>query len=143
VTLGGRAAEKLFFGEYSTGAQNDLKQVMDLAEKMVCQWGMSEELGPLSFSRGEEHPFLGLKLATEKTFSEKTAWIIDQEIEKLIHTAQECAEQVLTENHDVLEALAEILFEEETLDQERLKEFFQTRTLKLPDKACADLHVSD
>ena len=143
VTLGGRAAEKLFFGEYSTGAQNDLKQVMDLAEKMVCQWGMSEALGPLSFNRGEEHPFLGLKLATEKTFSEKTAWIIDQEIEKLIHTAQECAEQVLAENHDVLEALAEILFEEETLDQERLKEFFQSRTLKLPDKACADLHVSD
>jgi cell division protease FtsH len=143
VTLGGRAAEKLFFGEYSTGAQNDLKQVMDLAEKMVCQWGMSEKLGPLSFSRGEEHPFLGLKLATEKTFSEKTAWIIDQEIEKLVHTAQECAELVLTENREALKALSEILFEEETLDQERLKEFFQARTLQLPDKARAALYVSD
>ena len=143
VTLGGRAAEKLFFGEYSTGAQNDLKQVMALAEKMVCQWGMSEKLGPLSFNRGEEHPFLGLKLATEKTFSEKTAWIIDQEIEKLVHTAQECAELVLTENREALKALAEILFEEETLDQERLKEFFQARTLQLPDKARAALYVSD
>ena len=143
VALGGRAAEKLTFGEYSTGAQNDLKQVMDLAEKMVCQWGMSEKLGPLSFARGEEHPFLGLKLATEKTFSDKTAWIIDQEIEKLVHTAQECAEQVLAENREVLEALAESLFDEETLDQERLKEFFQARTLQLPDKARAALHASD
>jgi cell division protease FtsH len=143
VTLGGRAAEKLFIGEYSTGAQNDLKEVMSLAEKMVCQWGMSEKLGPLSFDRGEEHPFLGLKLATEKSFSDKTAWIIDQEIEKLVHTAQVCAEQVLAENRDVLEALAERLFEEETLDHERLEEFFQSRALNLPDKACVDLHVSD
>ena len=142
VALGGRAAEKLIFGEYSTGAQNDLKQDMALAEKMVCQWGMSEKIGPLSFERGEEHPFLGLKLATEKTFSEKTAWIIDQEIEKLVHTAQECAELVLTENRDVLEALAERLFEEETLDEERLKEFFQDRTLQLPDKARAALYAS-
>ncbi len=142
VALGGRAAEKLIFGEYSTGAQNDLKQDMALAEKMVCQWGMSEKIGPLSFERGEEHPFLGLKLATEKTFSEKTAWIIDQEIEKLVHTAQECAELVLTENRDVLEALAERLFEEETLDEERLKEFFQDRPLQLPDKARAALYAS-
>jgi cell division protease FtsH len=143
VALGGRAAEKLIFGEYSTGAQNDLKQVMSLAEKMVCQWGMSEKLGPLSFDRGEEHPFLGLKLATEKTFSEKTAWIIDQEIEKLVHAALECAEQVLTENRDVLEALSERLFEEETLDYERLKEFFRAKTLQLPDKARAALYESD
>jgi cell division protease FtsH len=116
---------------------------MSLAEKMVCQWGMSEKLGPLSFDRGEEHPFLGLKLATEKSFSDKTAWIIDQEIEKLVHTAQVCAEQVLAENRDVLEALAERLFEEETLDHERLEEFFQSRMLNLPNKACADLLVSD
>ena len=104
---------------------------------------MSEKLGPLSFARGEEHPFLGLKLATEKTFSEKTAWIIDQEIEKLVHTAQECAELALTENREALKALSEILFEEETLDQERLKEFFQPRALQLPDKARAALYVSD
>jgi cell division protease FtsH len=143
VALGGRAAEKLSLGEYSTGAQNDLKQVMDLAEKMVCQWGMSEKLGPLSFGRGEEHPFLGLKLATEKTFSDKTAWIIDQEIEKLVHIAEEWAEQVLVENREVLEALVESLFDEETLDQKRLNEFFQNRTLQLPDKVSAALHTPD
>ncbi len=134
VTLGGRAAEKICFDEYSTGAQNDLKVVMDLAEKMVCQWGMSEEIGPLSFSRGEEHPFLGLKLAAEKTFSDKTAWRIDQEIEKLINVAQNRAEHILRENRKVLEALANSLVEEETLDQERLKEFFEQWTVKLPDK---------
>ncbi len=134
VALGGRAAEKLCFGEYSTGAQNDLKLIMDLAEKMVCQWGMSKKIGPLSFSRGEEHPFLGLKLAAEKTFSDKTAWLIDQEIEKLINTAQSCAEQILKENRNILEALADSLVEEETLDQERLKEFFKKWTLVLPDK---------
>lgn len=134
VALGGRTAEELCFGEYSTGAQSDLKLVMDLAEKMVCQWGMSKKIGPLSFSRGEEHPFLGLKLAAEKTFSDKTAWLLDQEIEKLINVAQSCAEQILRENRDVLEALADSLVEEETLDQERLKEFLKKWTLVLPDK---------
>ncbi|MCD6581420.1 MAG: cell division protein FtsH, partial [Desulfuromusa sp.] len=134
VALGGRAAEKLRFNEYSTGAQNDLKQVMDLAEKMVCQWGMSEGIGPLSFPRGEEHPFLGLKLATEKTFSDKTAWRIDQEIEKLVNTAQSYAEHVLKENRDILEALANSLVEEETLDQERLRDFFKKWTVTLPDQ---------
>ena len=125
VSLGGRAAEQLCFGECSTGAQNDLKQVMELAEKMVCQWGMSEKLGPLSFSRGEEHPFLGRKLATEKLFSEKTAWLIDQEIEKLIVDAAKQAEQILADHRQALDTLATALLEEETLDQQRLEELFQ------------------
>lgn len=125
VSLGGRAAEQLCFGECSTGAQSDLKQVMELAEKMVCQWGMSEKLGPLSFNRGEEHPFLGRKLATEKLFSEKTAWLIDQEIEKLIVAAETQAERVLTDHRQILETLAAALLEEETLDSQRLEEIFQ------------------
>jgi cell division protease FtsH len=137
VILGGRVAEKLCFGEYSTGAQNDLKQVMALAEKMVCQWGMSDRLGPLSFSRGEEHPFLGRKLATEKVFSEKTAWLIDQEIEKLVGLAENCAVQILNANRDILETLATYLFEEETLDKERLEEILRGENLTLS----ADLDV--
>lgn len=136
VVLGGRVAEKLVFGEFSTGAQNDLRVVMELAEKMVCQWGMSERLGPLSFSRGEEHPFLGLKLATEKVFSEKTAWLIDQEIEKLISSAEDCAEQVLDKNRESLEVLAMSLFEEETLDTERLEEIFRGVELTPPGDLC-------
>jgi len=134
IALGGRAAEKLRFNEYSTGAQNDLKQVMDLAEKMVCQWGMSDNIGPLSFPRGEEHPFLGLKLATDKSFSDRTAWRIDQEIEKLVNLAQSRTEHILRENFDALEALANSLVEEETLDQKQLDEFFKKWTVTLPDE---------
>jgi len=129
VMLGGRVAEKLHFGETSTGAQSDLKQVMDLAEKMVCQWGMSERLGPLSFSRGEEHPFLGRKIATEKVFSERTAWLIDQEIEKLIDLAESCATKALQANREIMETLAKTLFDEETLDKARLDVFFQEAAL--------------
>lgn len=131
VLLGGRVAEKLCFDEYSTGAQSDLKQVMELAEKMVCQWGMSERLGPLSFSRGEEHPFLGRKLATEKAFSEKTAWLIDQEIEKLVASAESCTVQILNSNREMLETLATYLFDEETLDRERLAEILHDGNLTL------------
>lgn len=142
VILGGRVAEKLCFGEYSTGAQNDLKQVMELAEKMVCQWGMSERLGPLSFPRGEEHPFLGRKLATEKVFSEKTAWIIDQEIEKLVNTAEDCTTRVLTANRAVLEILANNLFEEETLDKERLEAIFRDQQLTVPSELYEQLGIA-
>jgi len=131
VMLGGRVAEKLHFGETSTGAQNDLKQVMDLAEKMVCQWGMSDRLGPLSYPRGEEHPFLGRKLATEKVFSERTAWRIDQEIEKLIDLAENYATQALDANREILETLAQNLFDEETLDIARLEDIFSGTDLAL------------
>ena len=137
VMLGGRVAEKLHFGESSTGAQNDLKQVMDLAEKMVCQWGMSDRLGPLSFPRGEEHPFLGRKLATEKIFSERTAWRIDQEIEKLIDLAENAAIEALEANREALEALAQNLFDEETLDKARIEELFRGANLTL--SAASDL----
>ncbi len=140
VMLGGRAAEKEFFGEFSTGAQNDLKQVMDLAEKMVCQWGMSERLGPLSYPRGEEHPFLGRKLASDKTFSEKTAWIIDQEIREMVTAAQECAAGIIAENRDVLEALATLLLEEESIDKEQFSEFLSGYQLVLPDGPCAEMN---
>jgi len=122
VTMGGRVAERMVFGEVSTGAQNDLKVVTDLAEKMVCQWGMSEKVGAMTFKRGEEHPFLGMKLAEEKTFSEAMAWRIDQEIAAIIRKAEQQAEQLLSANRDKLDLLAEALQTEETLDGERVNE---------------------
>ncbi|MFO7765280.1 MAG: ATP-dependent zinc metalloprotease FtsH [Pelovirga sp.] len=125
VMLGGRVAEALVFEETSTGAQNDLKQVMDLAEKMVCQWGMSERLGPLSYPRGEEHPFLGRKLSAEKTFSERTAWIIDQEIGELVNSAQATARDVLSANRELLDLLARRLLEEESLEQDAFERFLE------------------
>jgi cell division protease FtsH len=120
VALGGRAAEQAIFGEVSTGAQNDLQQVSDLVEKMVCQWGMSERIGPQSFSRGAEHPFLGRKLAVDKTFSEQTAWLIDQEIEKIVKQEEARANALVAGHRPALEALAAALLEEEVLDRERV-----------------------
>jgi cell division protease FtsH len=122
VTMGGRVAERLVFGEVSTGAQSDLKVVTDLAEKMVCQWGMSEKVGAMTFSRGEEHPFLGMKLAEEKSFSEAMAWRIDQEIAALIRKAEQQADELLSANRARLDLLAEALMEEETLDGARVDE---------------------
>ncbi|HZV82149.1 MAG TPA: ATP-dependent zinc metalloprotease FtsH [Geobacteraceae bacterium] len=125
VALGGRAAERLVFGEVSTGAQSDLKVVTDLAEKMVCQWGMSEKVGPVVYTRGEEHPFLGRKLAEEKGFSEAMAWRIDQEITALIRHGEEVADELLRDNRQRLDVLAAALQEEETLDGSRVDEILR------------------
>jgi cell division protease FtsH len=122
IALGGRAAERLVFGEVSTGAQSDLKVVTDLAEKMVCQWGMSEKVGPVAFSRGEEHPFLGRKMTEEKGFSETMAWEIDQEITAIIRHEEEIADELLCTNRAQLDALATALQDEETLDGARVEE---------------------
>jgi cell division protease FtsH len=131
VSLGGRAAERIVFGDLSTGAQNDLKLVTDLAEKMVCQWGMSDKVGPVTFSRGEEHPFLGRKLATEKTFSERMAWLIDQEIERIVREGEVAAEKVVGANREALDLLAAALLEEEVLDRQRVDEVLQGAGLDL------------
>jgi len=122
VVMGGRMAERLVFGEVSSGAQNDLKVATSLAEKMVCQWGMSEKVGGMTFSRGEEHPFLGMKLAEEKTFSEAMAWRIDQEIAAFITKAEQHAGKLLAANRDKLDQLAQALQDEETLDSIRVDE---------------------
>jgi len=125
VALGGRAAELLVFGEVSTGAQSDLKVVTDLSEKMVCQWGMSDKVGPVTFTRGEEHPFLGRKLAEEKGFSEAMAWKIDQEISAFIRRGEAVADQLLQANRARLDSLAKALQEEETLDGPRVEEILR------------------
>jgi len=130
VALGGRSAERLVFGEVSTGAQSDLKVVTDLAEKMVCQWGMSEKVGPVTFTRGEEHPFLGRKLAEEKGFSEEMAWRIDQEITAIIRQGEKVADELLLVNRPRLDALATALQEEETLDGARVGEILRLDPVK-------------
>jgi cell division protease FtsH len=132
VSLGGRSAERAIFNDFSTGAESDLKQATDLAEKMVCQWGMSEKLGAMTFSRGEEHPFLGRKLATEKSFSEQMAWIIDQEIGKLIEQGEVTADRMIRENHSSLEALAQALLEEEVLEGARVDEILKAAGATVP-----------
>ncbi len=115
VALAGRISEKIIFSETSSGAQNDLKEATALAEKMVAQWGMSDKVGPLNLGRGEEHPFLGRELAQPKRYSEDMAWLMDQEIRKLIVDAETRAEEILKKNRKALDNLAEALLKEETL----------------------------
>ncbi len=117
VALGGRCAEKLFFNDMSSGAQNDLKEATALAEKMVAQWGMSDKVGPMNLGRGEEHPFLGMELAQPKRYSEEMAWIMDQEIRRLLQEAEGVAMDILTRNRHVLEPLAAALMKEEVLER--------------------------
>jgi cell division protease FtsH len=118
ITLGGRAAEKIVFEEVSTGAADDLKKVTQLARRMVCQWGMSEKIGPVTFKLGEPHPFLGRELTTEpKDFSEHTARLIDEEIKRIVKQMEQQAEETLSTNRDKLDVLAEHLLKYETLSK--------------------------
>jgi cell division protease FtsH len=116
--FGGRASEKVIFGDVTTGGSEDLKQATQLARRMVCQWGMSEKLGPVTFRQGEEHVFLGRELNESKDFSEYTGRMIDEEIQRIVHAMEQCAEQMLEQNQDKLEMLAAALLERETLDVE-------------------------
>ena len=118
VALAGRAAEKIVFDDVSTGAESDLKEASSLAEKMVAQWGMSDEVGPLSLGRGEEHPFLGRELSLPKRYSEEMAWLMDKEIQKFIIEAETRAGSILMDKRDVLDRLAEELIKEEILEKE-------------------------
>jgi cell division protease FtsH len=121
VALGGRVAEKIVFNDMSSGAQNDLKEATSLAEKMVAQWGMSDKVGPLNLGRGEEHPFLGRELAQPKRYSEEMAWVMDQEIRKLILEAESKAEEILKNNRSALDNLAEALIKEESLERDEVE----------------------
>jgi cell division protease FtsH len=117
VALAGRVAEKIIFNDMSSGAQNDLKEATSLAEKMVAQWGMSDKIGPVNLGRGEEHPFLGRELAQPKRYSEEMAWVMDQEIQKLMIGAEAKAEEILKNNKKILDNLAEALLKEEVLER--------------------------
>ena len=115
VAFGGRAAEEIVFGRISTGAANDIKQATDLAQKMIRSWGMSDNLGPLSYEVGEEQIFLGREIAQHRDYSEQTAQRIDSEISRLIDSAYNRAKTILTENLDILHRLAAMLVEKETV----------------------------
>jgi cell division protease FtsH len=114
--LGGRAAEKLIFGKITTGAGNDIERATDIARKMVCDWGMSEKLGPLKYGQGEHEVFLGRDYAQTKTFSDTTGRLIDEEIRGIVERGMEKADSILRENIDVMHRLSEALLEREILD---------------------------
>ncbi len=116
VLFGGRVAEQMVFNEMWTGAGNDLERATELARKMVCQWGMSEELGPMTFGKQEEQVFLGRDIGHTKDYSEQTAVEIDREVRRLLTQAYNTARQLLSENVVLLHALAERLIEKEVVD---------------------------
>jgi cell division protease FtsH len=116
ILLGGRAAEKVIFNELTTGSGNDIERATELARRMVCEWGMSERLGPLTFGKKNEEIFLGRDIATHRDFSEETAKLIDAEVRAIVEEAEERAKTILSENLDNLKILAEALLEREVLD---------------------------
>ena len=115
VAFGGRVAEEIVFGRISTGASNDIKQATDIAQQMIRSWGMSENLGPLSYAKGEEQVFLGREIAQHRDYSDETARKIDEEVNALINNAYDRARKVLNDNLDILHKLADLLLEKETV----------------------------
>jgi cell division protease FtsH len=125
VAMGGRVAEELIFHQLTTGASNDIQVATDLARKMVCEWGMSDKLGPLHFGKREGEVFLGRDFGDAgKDYSEQTAIEIDAEVRKVVTTNYERAKKIVMENLDKLRALAEALLEYETVDGQEIDTIF-------------------
>ncbi|PMB50962.1 cell division protein FtsH [Fischerella thermalis CCMEE 5201] len=132
VALGGRIAEELIFGEeeVTTGASNDLQQVARVARQMVTRFGMSDKLGPVALGRQQGNMFLGRDIMSERDFSEETAAAIDEEVRQLVDSAYARAKQVLTDNRHILDQLAQMLVEKETVDAEELQELLANNDVK-------------
>jgi cell division protease FtsH len=126
VLLGGRAAEDLVFNQFTTGAGNDLERATELTRKMVCNWGMSEELGPITFGRREEHVFLGREIHQSKDFSEETARLIDHAMKNLVEGAYQRAKDLLATHRAELQALAQALLERETLGAQEIDQIIDS-----------------
>ncbi|MCP4633878.1 MAG: cell division protein FtsH, partial [candidate division Zixibacteria bacterium] len=114
--MGGRVAEKVVFNMLSTGGSNDLQKATDIAQKMVCRWGMSDRLGPLVYGKRQEQVFLGRDISQQRDFSEETAKVIDEEVKAIVDKAEKNATDILTKNRDNLDKLATALLEKEVLD---------------------------
>ena len=121
VLLGGRSAEELTFDEITTGAQNDLEVATDIARRMVCEYGMSDRLGSLTFGKRETMIFLGRDMGEDRNYSDQTAVAIDEEIRRLIQEAHERARGILTQHQERLKRLADALLEKEVLDGDEAK----------------------
>ena len=129
VLMGGRAAEEVFLGQMTTGAGNDIERATEMARKMVCEWGMSDKLGPLTFGQKEEQIFLGKEFARHRDYSEKTAMEIDEEIGGIVATKYEQAKRVIEENQDIVESIAQALLERETLAAKEIETLIEGREL--------------
>jgi cell division protease FtsH len=141
VMLGGHSAERLVFGDISSGAENDLKRASDLAFKMVAHWGMSDKIGPVYHEHRSEHPFLGQVLATEGATSDATVHLIESETREVLTEAREAALKVLRDHRDVLDRLVEVLLERETIEKDELRRLLGPGAVRIRyDEAPAPLH---
>ena len=137
ILMGGRVAEELVFNQITTGAGNDIERATDLARKMVCEWGMSEDLGPLTFGKKDEEIFLGREIATRRDYSEEIALKIDSEVRRLVTENYERTKRILLKNMAALKALAEALLEKEVLDAPEIDKIIQGTTAEIPQGAPA------
>ncbi len=127
ILLGGRAAEEIILNEFTTGSGNDIERATNLARKMVCEWGMSEEMGPLSYGKKEEQIFLGREFAVHKDYSEETAQRIDKEVTRLVSESYEKAKKLLSDHIDILNKIASELLEKEVLNTSELDKIIQLK----------------
>ena len=114
--MGGRSAEQIIFNDFTTGAGNDIAVATDIAKKMVCEWGMSSKIGPLTFGNKEEQVFLGKEISKPKDFSEEKSTIIDNEVTRFVQNAENNAIKLLKDNIEHLHNVAKVLIEKETID---------------------------
>jgi len=127
ILMGGRAAEEIVLNMQTTGAGNDIEKASDLARKMVCDYGMNEDLGPLAFGKGEEQIFLGREISQHRDYSELTAQKIDDEVRNIVNSAYEKASKLIKDNVDTLHTMAEALLEKETLDRKAIDEIMDIK----------------
>jgi cell division protease FtsH len=132
--MGGREAERVVLGELSTGAGNDIEKATELARKMVCEWGMSEKLGPVTFGKKSEEIFLGREIAQHRDYSEQTAILIDQEVRRIVEKSTAQANKILKNNLQTLHKLAGALLEREILDGEEIDWIIQGKPLRPRNK---------
>jgi len=126
MMFGGRAAEEIVLGHTTTGARDDIEKATDLAKRMVCEYGMSEKLGPVALGKKEEQIFLGRDFTQMQDYSDNTALVIDEEIRRILHEAYSRAKSLLAENIDLLHVMAEQLLEKEVLDGAQIEEILRT-----------------
>lgn len=132
VALGGRCAEQIVFKEISSGASGDLQQVTGILRKMIMEWGMSDRLGPMIFGEHQEQIFLGKQLGSERNYGETVATIIDEEMHKYLDEAYNDTMRILTENMEVLEAMAQVLLEVETINHKQVENLFKYHSIYAP-----------
>lgn len=141
--LGGRAAEMLIFNQITTGAGNDIERSTVIARKMVCEWGMSDKLGPLAYGAKEEEIFLGREITRSKNFSEQTAVVIDEEVKRIVTRCMKRADKILKEKLPLLHSLSNALLEREILDSEEIDKIIRGEELPPMDKSSNGAPVTE